>query len=99
MKKKLAVIGLCMVMLAAAAACGKRQETDMEARSRDISADLTFDHSMELSYAEEFAVDYYEEGYALITVARDGRYLLVPANWRTHHSVLPREPQTRRMLS
>ncbi len=78
MKKKLAVIGLCMVMLAAAAACGKRQETDMEARSRDISADLTFDHSMELSYAEEFAVDYYEEGYALITVARDGRYLLVP---------------------
>lgn len=78
MKKKLAVIGLCMVMLAAAVACGKRQETDMEARSRDISADLTFDHSMELSYAEEFAVDYYEEGYALITVARDGRYLLVP---------------------
>ena len=78
MKKKLAVIGLCMVMLAAAAACGKRQETDIEARSRDISADLTFDHSMELSYAEEFAVDYYEEGYALITVARDGRYLLVP---------------------
>ena len=43
MKKKLAVIGLCMVMLAAAAACGKRQETDIEARSRDISADLTFE--------------------------------------------------------
>ena len=39
---------------------------------------LTFDHSMELSYAEEFHVDYYEDGYALITIEQEGQYLVVP---------------------
>ena len=39
---------------------------------------LTYDHSMDLSYAKEFSVDYYNDGYALATVADDGRYLIVP---------------------
>ena len=39
---------------------------------------LTYDHSMELSYAEEFQVDYYEDGYALITIEQEGQYLVVP---------------------
>lgn len=33
---------------------------------------------MELSYATQFSVDYYEGGYALITIFKDGRYLVVP---------------------
>ena len=33
---------------------------------------LTYDHSMELSYAEEFSVDYYNDGYALITIDQEG---------------------------
>lgn len=41
---------------------------------------LTYDHSMELLYAERFAVDYYEGGYALITIEDGGRYLVVPEN-------------------
>lgn len=39
---------------------------------------LTFDHSMELTYAEQFSVDYYKDGYALITIAGEGQFLVVP---------------------
>ena len=39
---------------------------------------LTYDHSMELEYATQFAVDYYNDDYALITVADEGEYLVVP---------------------
>ena len=37
-----------------------------------------FSHSMELSYAEEFSVDYYEDGYKLITIEEEGKFLVVP---------------------
>lgn len=33
---------------------------------------------MELFYAEGFRVDYYEDGYVLITIGDDGQYLVVP---------------------
>ena len=33
---------------------------------------------MELAYAEEFTVDYYDGGAALVTIAGEDRYLLVP---------------------
>ena len=46
--------------------------------STDISADLTYTESMELLYAEEFSVDYYSGGYALVTIADADRYLVVP---------------------
>lgn len=39
---------------------------------------LTWESSMELEYATEFAVDYYAGGYALIEVIGDCRYLVVP---------------------
>ena len=40
---------------------------------------LVYDHSMEISYAENFAVDYYEGGYKLLTTLLNGdRILLVP---------------------
>lgn len=35
-------------------------------------------HSMKLDYAEQFAVDYSEDGYIWITIAGTERYLLVP---------------------
>ncbi|MCM1122494.1 MAG: ABC transporter substrate-binding protein [Eubacterium sp.] len=38
-----------------------------------------YDHSMELQYAENFTVDYYEGGYTLLTTTMDGaRFLIVP---------------------
>ena len=37
------------------------------------------DHSMELLYADQFSVDYYDNGCALITIKDSGSYLVVPA--------------------
>lgn len=39
---------------------------------------LAFDHSMELKYATEFSVDYYEGGYALISISDGQKFLTVP---------------------
>lgn len=33
---------------------------------------------MELLYADQFSVDYYDGGYAMITIKDSGRYLVVP---------------------
>ena len=47
--------------------------------AKTAAAPLTYDHSMELSYAENFAVDYYEGGYKLLTTRLNGdRILIVP---------------------
>lgn len=47
--------------------------------AKAAAASLTYDHSMELSYAENFAVDYYEGGYKLLTTRLNGdRILIVP---------------------
>lgn len=39
---------------------------------------LSYSHSMELKYAKEFSVDYYEGGYALVTIGDSDRFLLIP---------------------
>ena len=50
-----------------------------ETPAKTAAAPLTYDHSMELSYAENFAVDYYEGGYKLLTTRLNGdRILIVP---------------------
>lgn len=41
-------------------------------------AGLTHVSSLALDYATGFSVDYYEGGYALIDIAQDARYLVVP---------------------
>lgn len=41
-------------------------------------AGLKYDHSLELQYADQFSVDYYEGDYALITIVGDGQFLVVP---------------------
>lgn len=47
--------------------------------SNSTADPLVYDHSMELSYAENFAVDYYEGGYKLLTTQLNGdRILIVP---------------------
>ena len=39
---------------------------------------LAVERSLELQYAEQFSVDYYEGGYALIHIGDEGEYLVVP---------------------
>ena len=40
--------------------------------------DLEYDHSLELQYAQQFSVDYYQGGYALVEIRETGTYLVVP---------------------
>ena len=50
----------------------------LENRNTDISRELSYQGSMELNYAQKFAVDYYQDGYALVSIADDRQYLILP---------------------
>lgn len=45
---------------------------------RDISPALEYESRMDLEYAQEFAVDRYSGGHALITISDGSRFLVVP---------------------
>lgn len=49
----------------------------MDKKAPEIQG-LTYESTMELTYAEAFQVYYYEGGYALIEVENDSNYLVVP---------------------
>lgn len=78
MIKKWTAIILSIWAIFALASCGSPQETKMVEKSIEISTELTYTHSMELTFAEKFSVDYYEGDYALITIAGESRFLVVP---------------------
>ena len=44
---------------------------------------LAYDHSMELQYATQFSVDYYQGGYALISIIDGDQFLVVPEGMGT----------------
>ena len=77
MKKRLTALALCLAMSLGLAACGAGG-SDSGENSTDISDELTYTDSTELEYAQKFTIDNYEGGYALITIADDGRFLVVP---------------------
>lgn len=78
MKKRLMAMVLAVLQAFFLTSCGMgQQDTDLK-NSIDISEALTWESSMELCYATEFQVDYYEGGYTLLTIAGDARYLVVP---------------------
>ena len=75
----------CMTAQAVVQAAQNEKQTEAaqeeEIKDREIAQELAgmkYDHSLELQYADQFAVDYYEGGYALITIAGGERFLLVP---------------------
>ncbi|HIU10803.1 MAG TPA: ABC transporter substrate-binding protein [Candidatus Avidehalobacter gallistercoris] len=79
MLKRLCMLLVMVILLSMFTACaGGEQPFDLAERETDISPDLTFERSMPLDYATEFAVDYYDGGYALITVSTQDRYLVIP---------------------
>ncbi|MDO5156826.1 MAG: ABC transporter substrate-binding protein [Eubacteriales bacterium] len=49
--------------------------------------DLKIERSMELQYANQFQVDYYESGYALITIEDSGSFLMIPKGMQTPQNV------------
>lgn len=52
--------------------------TDASRPGQEDWCGLHWDHAMELEYAEQFQVDYYEGGYKRIRIADDECFLLVP---------------------
>ena len=75
----------CMTAPAVVQAAQNENQTEAaqeeEIEDREIAQELAgmkYDHSLELQYADQFAVDYYEGDYALITIAGGERFLLVP---------------------
>lgn len=83
MKRKISIVVLVAVMMLELAGCGKDSGLDVEEAKQiqvdeEISADLVYESRMELEYATEYAVDYYSDGYDLITISDGSRFLIVP---------------------
>ncbi len=77
MRKRGMVLLLSLLLLLTAACSSGEGGADGE-RNTDISAELEYEDSMELLYAEKFSVDYYTGGFSLVTVNGSERYLVVP---------------------
>lgn len=61
-----------------AVSCVSPQDTAVPAKTNPILPELTYAGSMDLDYAEEFTVDYYDGGYTLITISDGSRFLVIP---------------------
>ena len=80
-----ALLGLSLIFSSSAVLTPVRSlaaEESSETTGSDVPkadlAGLKYDHSLELQYADQFAVDYYEGDYALITIEGGDQFLLVP---------------------
>ena len=76
--RKRGMVLLLSLLLLLTAACSPGEGGADEERNTDISAELEYEDSMELLYAEKFSVDYYTGGFSLVTVNGSERYLVVP---------------------
>lgn len=78
------MITICLFLLGLLmlAGCGSPSSAyEKQTVSDGISQELVYAGSMELQYAGNFAVDYYEDGYTMLTTTMDGkRFLIVPEN-------------------
>jgi len=79
-RRKRGIFIVCLLLAAAFLLTGCSADT---ASWRDEAPGLGNgwepEHSMELQYAENFGVDYYAGGYALISLSNGSRFLVVPA--------------------
>lgn len=67
--RKLLLSLLALVLLLAG--CAPSSEADVWSGMTPVSR-------MEPTYAKQFSIDYYEQGYKLITIKGSGRYLVIP---------------------
>ena len=76
--KQIKKIGLWCILLFACIqilGCGDGR-TSWKSGDHEISSELNYEKSMDLDYATEFAVDYYENGFTLISISDGSRFLL-----------------------
>ncbi len=78
--KTIVVIGLFLVGLLGLGGCGSPSSNyGNNLQNKESEVSLVYESSMELQYAENFTVDYYKDGYTMLTTTMDGRkFLIVP---------------------
>ena len=54
------------------------EQAEQEQGKAGSCPELVYQDSLELTYADQFAADYYEGGYTLLSVSDGNRYLVVP---------------------
>lgn len=89
-KKGIFVIHMCLLFLLGLYGCGgsasgsgreawERPGDGLNGPENEPETALVYKGSMELEYAENFRVDYYEGGYTMLTTVMDGkRFLVMP---------------------
>ncbi len=87
---RIAAMLLTVLMLLAFTGCGDNESgKSLLVPAEQLSSELIYTESMELSYASEFTVDYYEGGYSLISVMADQSQFLTVPEGKTAPSDLP----------
>ena len=74
MKRLISLLALAALSVCLLAGCSQQNSTD----ATDISGELNYESSMELTSATGFSVDYYTDGYKLISIEDEGQFLVVP---------------------
>lgn len=88
MQGRIKAIFICLLMtgLLGLGGCGS-PSSDLKQSSKaemEENSELVYKSSMELQYAKNFTVDYYEGGYTLLTTTMDGaKFLVVPEGEKT----------------
>ncbi len=78
MKKK-GLLCLLLLGLTAQVSCSSPSSAPETQQEQPAEAELIYESSMELSYAQNFTVDYYQGGYTMLTTTMDDRsFLIVP---------------------
>lgn len=80
-KKTVIAVLLLAVLLGLYGCGGSSSDSGSSVETTDdkwLCDDLVYESSMELFYAENFSVDYYEGGYRLLTTMDDTQILVVP---------------------
>ena len=81
MRRKKAIIIICLLLMGLLGlwGCGSPSSNSTEKLQQDTETPFVVESSMDLQYAKNFAVDYYEGGYTMLTTTMDGkRFLIVP---------------------
>lgn len=77
--------GMAAIVVVMTAGCGQAPASSAPAQEAALDAEgkLIFDHSLELEYAKNFAVDYYKGGYVLAKDGSGKMFLIVPEGKET----------------
>lgn len=81
------IVAICLVLIGllglhgcgSPSSCYNNNYTADNVQDHATEGPLVYESSLELQYAENFSVDYYEGGYRMLTTTMDGqRFLIVP---------------------